>query len=399
MAVAEVRAKAGQRLGMPVARFLREFWQKRALLVRQAFPDYTPPLSPEDLAGLACEEAALSRLVTYERRRDRWQLRSGPFEESEFPTLGARDWTLLVQDMDKWDADVRALLDQFRFLPAWRVDDVMISFATPGGSVGPHVDQYDVFLLQALGRRRWQVDADPAAPRDFRDDVELKLLREFSASDEWTLEPGDMLYLPPGMPHHGEAVDACMTFSIGMRAPSQAELVVDLAEELAATLPEEARYADPDLAEPADAFEIDEAAFARVERALAAWDAFGPAQRRDWFGRFITRYRASGEIGPGPRVPSASAVKLALAAGGLLLRHPFSRSAWAADGPRRSGRARLFVNGRSWPMDRASAHVLASYEALDDAAVAKLDESGRAALDELVAHGHFQLKRAPRKRP
>ena len=105
MAVAEVRAKAGQRLGMPVARFLREFWQKRALLVRQAFPDYTPPLSPEDLAGLACEEAALSRLVTYERRRDRWQLRSGPFEESEFPTLGARDWTLLVQDMDKWDAD------------------------------------------------------------------------------------------------------------------------------------------------------------------------------------------------------------------------------------------------------------------------------------------------------
>ena len=98
-------------------------------------------------------------------------------------------------------------------------------------------------------------------------------------------------------------------------------------------------------------------------------------------------------------MPSASAVKLALAAGGLLLRHPFSRSAWAADGPRRSGRARLFVNGRSWPMDRASAHVLASYEALDDAAVGKLDESGRAALDELVAHGHFQLKRAPRKRP
>ena len=398
MAVTEVRAKAGHLLGMPVARFLREFWQKRALLVRQAIPGFEAPLSPEDLAGLACEEAALSRLVTYQRKQDRWTLRTGPFQESEFPKLGTKDWTLLVQDMDKWDADVRALLDRFRFLPAWRVDDVMISFATPGGSVGPHVDQYDVFLLQALGRRRWQVDADPDAPRDFRDDVELKLLRSFTPSDDWVLEPGDMLYLPPGMPHHGEAVDNCMTFSVGMRAPSQAELVADLAEELAASLPEEARYADPDLSEPEDAWEIDEAAFARVERALDAWQSYGPAQRRDWFGRFMTRYRAAGEIAPGPRVPSPAAVAQALAAGGLLLRHPFSRSAWTAEGSRREGRARLFVDGQSWPMDRRSAHVLASYEAIDEAAAAKLDEAGRAALDELVARGHFQLKRAPRKR-
>ena len=147
MAFTEVRARVGQRLGMPAARFLREFWQKRALLVRQAFPGFEPPLSPEDLAGLACEDAALSRLVTYQRRQDRWTLRSGPFAEEEFPKLGRKDWTLLVQDMDKWDADVRALLDQFRFLPAWRVDDVMISFATPGGSVGPHVDQYALHLV------------------------------------------------------------------------------------------------------------------------------------------------------------------------------------------------------------------------------------------------------------
>lgn len=399
MAVTEVRAKAGQLLGMPVARFLREFWQKRALLIRQAIPGFEAPLSPEDLAGLACEEAALSRLVTYVRKQDRWTLRTGPFQESEFPKLGTKDWTLLVQDMDKWDADVRALLDRFRFLPAWRVDDVMISFATPGGSVGPHVDQYDVFLLQALGRRRWQVDSNPEAPRDFRDDVELKLLRSFTPSDDWVLEPGDMLYLPPGMPHHGEAVDNCMTFSVGMRAPSQAELIADLAEELAAALPEEARYADPDLAEPEDAWQIDEAAFARVDRALEAWQSYGPAQRRDWFGRFMTRYRAAGEIAPGPRVPSPAAVAQALAGGGLLLRHPFSRAAWAAEGPRRDGRARLFVDGHSWPMDRRAAHVLASYEAIDEAAAAKLDEPGRAALDELVARGHFQLKRAPRKRP
>ncbi len=398
MPVTEVRATAENFLGMPVSRFLREFWQKQALLIRQAFPGYQAPLSPEDLAGLACEEAALSRLVTYKRKQDQWQLRTGPFAESEFPTLGNKDWTLLVQDMDKWDSDVRALLDRFRFLPAWRVDDIMISFATPGGSVGPHVDQYDVFLLQAQGHRRWQVDASPDAPRAFRADAELKLLEEFTASDEWVLEPGDILYLPPGVPHHGEAVDACMTFSVGMRAPSQAELIVDLAEELAARLPEESRYADPDLTEPNDPFEIDDAALARVDQAIASLQSLSAAEKREWFGRFITRYRAAGEVSAGPRAPSLASVETSLAKGGLLLRHPFSRAAWVADGPTRSGNALLFVSGESFPMDRRSAHVLASYDALDDAALAKLDAAGRTALGELLQRGHYHLKRASRTR-
>lgn len=390
----EVTASAEHFLGLPVADFLRDYWQKRPLLIRQALPGFEAPMTPEDLAGLACEEAALSRLVTYQRRQDRWTLRTGPFADGDFPKLGRKDWTLLVQDMDKWDLDVRLLLDRFRFLPAWRVDDVMISFAVPGGSVGPHVDQYDVFLLQALGRRRWQIDTDPDAPRDFRPDVELKLLRRFAPSHDWVLEPGDMLYLPPGMPHHGEAVDACMTFSVGMRAPSQAELIVDLAEELAAALPEEARYADPDLAEPADPWEIDEAAFERVDAALAALQTLDPARRREWFGRFITRYRASGEIAPAPRTPSLAQVEQALEAGGLLQRHPFARTAWA-----RAGReARLFANGEAYPVSLAEAHVLAAYEALDDAALAKLGERGRTALAALLARGHYRLQAAPHPR-
>ena len=398
MSVTEVRASAENFLGMPVSRFLREFWQKQAVLIRQAFPGYKAPLSPEDLAGLACEEAALSRLVTYKRKADQWQLRTGPFAETEFPKLGRKDWTLLVQDMDKWDSDVRALLDRFRFLPAWRVDDIMISFATPGGSVGPHVDQYDVFLLQAQGHRRWQVDASPDAPRGFREDADLKLLKTFNPSDQWILEPGDILYLPPGVPHNGEAVDACMTFSIGMRAPSQAELIVDLAEELAARLPEEARYADPDLVEPDDPFEIDASALARVDQAISALQSLGAAEKREWFGRFITRYRAAGEVSAGPRVASLASVETSLAKGGLLLRHPFSRAAWAADGPGKSGNALLFVSGESFPMDRRSAHVLASYDALDDAALAKLDADGRTALGELLKRGHYHLKRPSRSR-
>jgi 50S ribosomal protein L16 3-hydroxylase len=161
-------------------------------------------------------------------------VRHGPFEEELFPQLGDHDWTLLVQDVDKWDADVAALLPAFDFLPRWRIDDIMVSFAATGGSVGAHVDQYDVFLLQAQGHRRWQIDASPNPSVEFRHDVELKLLHAFHPTHEWVLGPGDMLYLPPGVPHHGVAEDPCLTFSVGMRAPSTAELLGDFVDTLAA---------------------------------------------------------------------------------------------------------------------------------------------------------------------
>ena len=220
----EIDAAALPPLGMAPAEFLRDYWQKRPLLIRNAFPaftapDFVPPISPEDLAGLACEDTALSRIVAHDRERDHWMLRNGPFPEEMFPDMPDHDWTLLVQDVDKWDADVAALIDRFDFLPRWRIDDIMVSFAAPGGSVGAHVDQYDVFLLQAQGHRRWQIDASENPALDFRNDVDLRLLQRFTPSHDWLVGPGDMLYLPPGVPHHGVAEDACLTYSIGMRAP------------------------------------------------------------------------------------------------------------------------------------------------------------------------------------
>ena len=378
---------------MSPAEFLRDYWQKRPLLIRQAFPRFTSPLAPEDLAGLACEEAALARIVEHDRKHDRWTLRHGPFAEEDFPALPDHDWTLLVQDVDKWDMDVRALRGEFDFLPSWRLDDVMVSFAAPGGSVGAHVDQYDVFLLQGHGHRRWQIDSRPGAPTAFRDDVELKLLREFTPDHDWVLEPGDMLYLPPGVPHHGVAEDACLTFSIGMRAPSRAELMLDLVEELAADVPDELRYADPDLQPPADPCEIDDAAFARVLAALQPLRELDDAALRRWFGRFITRYRAAGDIAAPPKPPVAAKIADALAAGGRLLRHPHARYAWARDGRR----ARLHASGLGFPMGITSAKVLAAAETLDAAAVAALDDDGRAALHALVAQGHYHLDK-PRRR-
>ncbi|HJU38703.1 MAG TPA: cupin domain-containing protein, partial [Tahibacter sp.] len=289
----EVRATRELRLGMTPAAFLRDYWQKRPLLIRGAFADWTVPIAPEDLAGLACEDAALSRLIERDAKRDTWRVRSGPFDEADFGQLGRTHWTLLVQDVDKWDADVAQLIDYFDFLPRWRVDDVMISYAVDGGGVGAHVDQYDVFLVQGLGQRHWKISDDRDAPTAFRDDVELKLLAQFAPTHDWVLEPGDALYLPPGVPHDGVAVGDCMTLSVGMRAPSVAELLTDLADTVAEPLTEDDRYDDPDLAVPADPHEIDAAAFARARRALAALRDLDDAAIDAWFGRYITRYRAA----------------------------------------------------------------------------------------------------------
>ena len=387
----EIDATSLPPLGMPPATFLRDYWQKRPLLIRNAFPDFVSPISPEDLAGLACEDAALSRIVAHEREHDRWLLRHGPFPEEMFPTLPQHDWTLLVQDVDKWDADVAALLPAFDFLPRWRIDDVMVSFAAPGGSVGAHVDQYDVFLLQAQGRRRWQIDASQALgkgipPVHFRLDAELKLLQRFTPTHDWVLEPGDMLYLPPGVPHHGIAEDACLTFSIGMRAPAAAELLGDFADALIADADDAQRYRDPDLVPASDPNEIDAAAMQRVLEALNVLRMNDADRLGDWFGRFITLYRNAGEAAPGP-VPPRIEVEWALQQGARLLRHPWTRMAW-----RKSGRgARLYVGGQDMALPVRDAKRLAAATGIDAAAYNALSQRGRDAVIDLLGAGHYQL--------
>ena len=390
----ETTASKKHFLGLPVADFLRDYWQKKPLLIRQAFPHYQAPLAPEDLAGLACEQGVLARLVRYDRKNDRWTVKTGPFPEAEFPKLPKKDWTLLVQDMDKWDADVRALLDRFDFLPRWRLDDIMISFAAPGGSVGPHVDQYDVFLLQAQGRRRWQIDVDPDARRDFREDAELKLLKEFAPSHEWVLEPGDMLYLPPGVPHHGEAVDACLTFSVGMRAPSHAELLSDWADGLLERLPEELRYRDHDLGAPKDAAEIDAAT---CERVLEIFRQHVPNTREEaaaFFGRFITTYRNAVDIAPPPRAPTPEKTEQQLAKGARLETHPHARWAWSWDGKE----GIVFVQGEAFSTTPEVASRVASGRAIDSDDYDRIPADERGLLHTLVERGYLVLSSISKRR-
>lgn len=218
--------------GLTAAQFMGRHWQKKPLLVRQAVPQFAPPVLRSELFALAADESVESRLV--QLVKGSWKLRHGPFTRRALPTLQQPDWTLLVQGVDLHNDAVHALMQQFRFVPEARLDDLMISYASNGGGVGPHFDSYDVFLLQAHGKRRWRIGRQKDL--SLREDIPLKVLAHFEPEEEFVLEPGDMLYLPPRYAHDGIAEGECMTYSVGFRAPARAEL----AQELLARLAEDA---------------------------------------------------------------------------------------------------------------------------------------------------------------
>ena len=302
--------------GLSPQTFMRRHWQKKPLLVRGAWPGVAPPLARPALFGLAQQQDVESRLV----RRDgaHWQMRRGPFGKRALPPLSQRDWTLLVQGVDLHDDAAASMLQRFRFVPDARLDDLMISFATPGGGVGPHLDSYDVFLLQVQGHRRWRVG--PVADRSLVDGLPVKILRHFEPAEEWVLAPGDMLYLPPLWGHDGIAEDECMTCSIGFRAPGRAGLGAQLRQHLAEQAGEEASEraaegADPiyrdraqDATESPGRIPPGLAAFAAdaVQRALAQPDALPQA-----LGCWLTepKDRVWFDAGPGlPEQPVALAL-------------------------------------------------------------------------------------------
>ncbi|MBJ7536682.1 cupin domain-containing protein [Marinomonas transparens] len=234
--------------GMTAQTFLDEYWQKKPLVIRAGLTDFEVPLEADELAGMAMEEEVESRIVI-ENGQTPWQMQQGPFDENTFASLPEKEWTLLVQAVDHWVPEVQALKEQFQFLPSWRLDDVMISYATEGGSVGPHYDQYDVFLIQVAGKRRWQA----LAPHEYQDsaiaNVALHILDNFNINPEmdWELEAGDILYLPPNFAHNGRSMDdECMTYSIGFRAPSLQDALTGLRDKLCESINVKDRFAAPE---------------------------------------------------------------------------------------------------------------------------------------------------------
>lgn len=275
--------------GLSPSRFLRDVWHKRPLLIRNALPGFAGLLSPDDMQKLACREDVESRLI--QGSGTRWQLDHGPLRKSDFRRLPKTGWTLLVQSLNHVLPAADELLARFNFIPHARLDDLMVSYAVPGGSVGPHFDSYDVFLLQGQGHRRWQISTQTDLA--LLDDAPMKILRRFEAEDEWLLGPGDMLYLPPHVAHYGVAEDACMTYSIGFRAPTAEELAHGFLMHLQDTMALEGRYADPDLRLQTHPGEISRAMLSQIENMIA---------RIKWTRRDIAEFAGRYLSDPKPNV-------------------------------------------------------------------------------------------------
>ncbi len=309
---------------LDAGQFMRRHWQREPLLVRGAFPDFRDPLSPREVLSLAGSSDATSRLVR--RRASQWSVDHGPFAPARFRQLPRRDWTVLVQDTNHFSRAADRLLARFDFVPHARVDDVMVSYAVPGGGVGPHVDSYDVFLVQGRGRRRWRISRQEDLA--FVPGLDLRILERFVAEEEWVLEAGDMLYLPPGVAHDGVAETECLTWSVGFRAPSDRELVASFLDFLHEKLEPEGQYADAGAAPARHPGEVPGEMVAHFERALGAvrWTS---ADVREFAGRFLSEPKAHVRFEP-PR-------------------RPLSRRQFAERGARRGlaldARARLLFSG------------------------------------------------------
>ena len=339
--------------GIDEQRFLAEYWQKKPLLIRQAFPDFNTPLPADELAGLSLEPETTGRIITCDST-GAYHLEHGPFDEDRFATLTENNWSLLVTDVEKHVPEFIEYLQPFRFIADWRIDDLMISYAPDGASVGAHVDEYDVFLLQGSGVRTWSIDARADAVHEMRRDGDLKIIANYTATDSWDLIAGDMLYLPPNMAHHGIAKgDDCTTWSIGFRAPRKSDLISDLASRIADDMPS-TRYTDGDTTMSRHG-QIDPSSIKRFRK---IWDDavnLSDIEFARMLGQWLTESNAPASIGNEIRAQADNSTGPSTSV--VLQKTPFSRFAFittAAD------QACLFVDGMAYQCTSALAAQICS---------------------------------------
>lgn len=326
--------------GLTANEFLRDYWQKKPLLVRNAFPELAWRLSPEDMMELAQEDSIEARLVL-EQGKSPWELRKGPFTAKQFKQLPKTHWTLLVQAVDHYLPELADYLEHFSFVPNWRIDDIMVSYAVEGGSVGPHYDQYDVFLIQGVGQRRWQLgqQCDASSPRI--EGTRLRILQQMDIVFDEVVNAGDLLYVPPGMAHNGVAQNECMTFSVGFRAPALAHLLERVVDNVLEVSGSQQLMADtkrtaslhPGALTDADLETLRTQLLGLLDDRNALRDALAP---------FLSEPKYE-DYEPMGQETSAEEIKEALAAGAVLRRDPASRCLYTEqDGLP----AHLYVNGQ-----------------------------------------------------
>lgn len=326
--------------------FLAEYWQKKPLLIRQAVPDLQSPISPEELAGMALEPDANVRLIQEKHPERPWHVSYAPLDENVFSTLPESHWTFLVTDCEKHWPDLHSLVEPFRFIPDWRIDDLMISYAADQGSVGPHIDEYDVFLLQLHGQRCWQIHDEPLVDECYIDGIELKILQSFTPDQTWTVNPGDLLYLPPRVAHHGTGVgDGCMTASVGFRAPDQEGLLQGFLDECLQGQDGFSRYSDPDLKTQPHPAEIRPESLDELWALLQSAMELSTEERNQWLGRHLTDIQTQPESENQDSDDFNSFIG-ELREGGELERSGFSRMGYTQS----ADSVELFANGNSWTL-------------------------------------------------
>ncbi|GGY84851.1 cupin domain-containing protein [Marinobacter zhanjiangensis] len=357
--------------GMPAETFLREYWQKKPLVIRQAFPDGVGcPVDADELAGLACEQAVESRIVVEQENGNPWQLHNGPFSTDRFTSPPTGNWTLLVQGLDHWVPEVADILDHFRFIPNWRLDDIMASYAPPGGSVGPHYDQYDVFLVQAEGHRRWQFGGQCSEQSPRVEGTPLRILKDWQPQEDVLLEPGDMLYLPPGIGHHGVAEDDCITLSVGFRAPTVDDLLTSFTDFLCSETDVSAHLPDSHPALPDNPGTIGQGVLDQLEAEIRS----RLSDRRQlalWFGQFSTAPKNSDIVIPAEPQATTDDLVGALSDAGRLRWNEGSRFAYTE----LDDQTALFVDGERYLLSgdaRPLAPLLCASSRPDTAKIAHL---------------------------
>ncbi|VAW50376.1 FIG002776: hypothetical protein [hydrothermal vent metagenome] len=347
--------------------FLSHYWQKKPLIIRNAFPDLQSPLSADELAGLACEDHVNARLVIEKNKDKNWQVEFGPFQESRFTHLPPSGWSLLVSDVEKHYPESKFLLNAFRFIPDWRVDDLMISYAPTGSSVGAHTDAYDVFLIQLSGQRLWKVSEDFSP--EVLDDTDLCILKNFSSEQESLLKTGDILYLPPNVAHHGIAQastdhdgneEHCMTASVGFRAPSINSMANDYIHFISENIASDKRYRDTAPTVPTHHAEITNDTVTQFINHLKQGMTLEHEQVKQWLGQYCSDNKAFENITLNMPLTHHESLP-EFSAGTSLDQSPYSHFLFSPNG----NGALLFVDGASYNVSKGFAEVICENDNID----------------------------------
>ncbi|MFZ5699284.1 MAG: JmjC domain-containing protein [Pseudomonadota bacterium] len=377
--------------------FLRDYWQQRPLFVRNAVPEIAGLMDGGDLAGLALDEHAESRIVL-QHADGSWELRRGPFKEKTFKTLPKENWTLLVQAVDHFLPDAAELLDRFNFLPHWRIDDLMVSYAVAGGGVGPHYDSYDVFLIQGIGTRLWRIGS-AAGEQDLLPHPDLRILKKMAVTQEFLCEPGDLLYLPPHLAHWGIAQGECMTYSVGFRTPSDRELLDGFCNHLVEQTPERQRYGDSGSKPVQHPGVLEPQAIAALRTRLTHLIKM-PGALEAFLGRALSepKYATHATATPAKRWTKAALGK-ALMKAGAVRRDEGSRFLLVPDASLPAPAPALYVDGERFVPEHAStkllvaAALIANHRVIDPPVLRELlaDEAAATLILHLFNSGHLYL--------